>query len=372
MQVRILSSVEEICEITDDWNALWKQSDLAMPTLRAELLLAWLEDFAPSSRLRAITVFDGDRLAAALPLIDSFEGVRGKLRASKLGLIGELPNNYWTLAGDLMVDPECDFETAAEAMASVIDQLPWSLLMLRLVQVDRPAWRALLGAIRRRNLALHRYDMYEVGTIDFPDSAGSYFAERSRRHVKNMRRAERQLANRGDKALRYYDHLTSEEVESLLKEGFLVEDRSWKGRAGTSVVRARGIWDHYLKQAKLLASAGELRLAFLDCDGQAVAFEYGAQAKGRYFSPKAGYDEAFAECSPSQLLCNEIYSSMADASDPPVVDLVGPLNDAERKWTNGSYSLSSVMISTGSVVGSALLSAIVGVRKVRAKLRSRS
>ena len=39
------------------------------------------------------------------------------------------------------------------------------------------------------------------------------------------------------------------EVEPLLREGFEVEHRSWKGTAGSSVLSDAVMWQFYLRQA---------------------------------------------------------------------------------------------------------------------------
>ncbi len=63
------------------------------------------------------------------------------------------------------------------------------------------------------------------------------------------------------------------EIEELLATGFAIEDRSWKGAAGTSVLKNPHVYQFYLDQAKQLARDGQLELVFLNFQGQPIAFE---------------------------------------------------------------------------------------------------
>ena len=64
----------------------------------------------------------------------------------------------------------------------------------------------------------------------------------------------------------------------------------------------RAFWRLSLRQSRQLAQWGQLELAFLECGEQAVAFCYGLTAKGVFHSLKIGYDPAYADCAPGQLL----------------------------------------------------------------------
>lgn len=361
LQLRTLSSAEDLRRVGAAWDDLWERSDAALPTLKSELLITWLEDFAPRSRLHVLTVSADSRMVAALPLIDLDRG--GPLR------LGALPKNDWSNSGDLMLDPSVDSVVVADVLVDALRSLPWSLLLLRQVDLDRPAWRAVLASAERKGLAVRRYGMSEVGTIRFPRDADAYLAGRSRRHLKHMRRMERRSDAAGGRGLRIYDSLKPDDVEALLRAGFEMEDRSWKGRAQSSVLRTPNMWRHYLRQARLLAASGQLCLVFLECAGKGIAFEYSFLAKGHYITPKAGYDEAFRDMSPGQLLCFDLYRYMADCAASPVVDLVGPLNDAERCWINDRYRLETLLIAPRSWRGRILTFGVYSMLASRRTLR---
>ena len=357
LELRTLATPEELRCLGAAWDDLWERCDLALPTLRSELLLAWLGDFAPQRRFRALTVGDGSRLLAALPLVDLGHGGRWG--------IGALPNNYYSSSGDLMLDFSSDPSACIDLLVEGLKGLPWSLLLLRQIRAERSPWRSLWASAKASGMAVHRYDVYRVGTIRFPEDAAAYLAERSKRHRQDMRRAQRKIDQAGGRRLRIYDALEPDEVEPLLRAGFEIEDRGWKGRAGTAVLRSPVLWEHYLRQARLLAASQQLCLVFLEHAGQSIAFEYSCLAKGHYFTPKVGYDEEFAQFSPGQLLCHDLYHQMAESTDSPVVDLIGPLTHAERQWNTDEYQLETVMVAVRPVRGRVLSAILRGLRWLR-------
>jgi CelD/BcsL family acetyltransferase involved in cellulose biosynthesis len=363
LELRTLVTPEELRRLGAAWDDLWERCDLALPTLRSDLLLAWLDDFAPQRRVRVLTVGDGSRLLAALPLVDLGHGGRWG--------IGALPNNYYSSSGDLMLDSSSDTSACIDLLVEGLKGLPWSLLLLRQIEAERPPWRSLWASAKASGMALHRYGMYRVGTISFPQDAATYLAECPKRHRQNMRRAQRKIDQAGGRRLRIYDALEPDEVEPLLRAGFEIEDRGWKGRAGTAVLRSPALWEHYLRQARLLAASQQLCLVFLEHAGRPIAFEYSYLAKGHYFTPKTGYDEEFAHFSPGQLLCHDLYHQMAESTDSPVVDLLGPLTHAEQQWTTDDYQLEMAMIAVRPLRGRVLSAVLRGLRRLRkAELRT--
>src|SRR5207253_356931 len=82
-----------------------------------------------------------------------------------------------------------------------------------------------------------------------------------------------------------------------------IENAGWKGEAGSSL---RHVSDEYRRYyagfLALLAKRGDLSLYFLDLNGAAIAGVFGYREGDVFHWFKTGYDEAFAEYSPSNLL----------------------------------------------------------------------
>jgi CelD/BcsL family acetyltransferase involved in cellulose biosynthesis len=71
---------------------------------------------------------------------------------------------------------------------------------------------------------------------------------------------------------------------------------------------------------------------FLRLDGRAIAFQYGLLVDRRYYLLKPAYAEDLAECSPGQLLMEEVLKDCI-ARELEEFDFLGPDMPWKRDWT---------------------------------------
>jgi len=332
-----LENSDDLRRAAPRWDDLFLRSETALPTLRAEQIALWLASFASHERFRALVVEDEGRLVAGLPLVDR--------RRARMFKTSSLPTNLWSASGDLLLDPLCDVVRATDLLAEGIQRLSSTLCWFDLVPLGMPRWQALLAALDRRGLTTSIQALYTIGQIEIGGDWAAYEASRSRNHRQQMRKLARRLDRQGETYLRRYSQCDRGELPALLKRGFEVEDRSWKGTEGTSVLRTPGGFEFYLRQAELLNSRGELQLVFLEHAGRPIAFEYGWLAKQTYFSPKVGYDDEFAAFRPGQLLRMKLYEEFHALGDCRRVDFLGPLSEATARWSNADYEISRLVIA---------------------------
>lgn len=340
VQLITLHSTAELLRSAAPWDDLWLRSETALPTLRDEQVALWLDSFSPGLRFCALVVEDAGRYVAALPLVE-----RRRMRVLKTG---SLPTNLWSASGDLLLDPQADVARATDLLAEGFRGLPWPLCWFDLVPLGMPRWQALLAALERRGLATSAQPLYTIAQIEIEKDWTTYEASRSRNHRQQMRKLARRIEREGETRLVRYANCEPNRLEALLRRGFEIEDRSWKGSEGTSVLRTPGGFEFYLRQAELLNSRGELQLVFLEHAGQPIAFEYGWLAKQTYFSPKVGYDAAFASFRPGQMLRMKLYEQFHAEHDCRLVDFLGPISDATARWSNRRYEISRLLIAGAS------------------------
>jgi CelD/BcsL family acetyltransferase involved in cellulose biosynthesis len=141
----------------------------------------------------------------------------------------------------------------------------------------------------------------------------------------------------------------------LLRQLFTIEASGWKGRQGSAVLNAPDVWDFFLAQAQQLAADGELNLVVLEHSGRPIAFEYGWQANGVYFSPKVSYDEAYSAFAPGQLLRAMWLERITHDPRIEVVDFLGAACPATASWATDEYPMERVLISAGGPGASTLI-----------------
>lgn len=357
LELGYLRSADELCGVAPAWNALWQRSDVNTPLARAECVAQWLEHFGRGGEFLALVVKRGEAFLAALPLV----GPRSAWFHSR----GGLPANHWSLCGDFLLDGADDEAAVCQLLAEGLNQAPWPLVCLAPVAYTARRWRLLAAATAGRGLMTLAVDCDGVGQVRLDGSWQNYLAGRSGNHRRYLQKARRRAERAGELSLEVHTQAPAAEIEALLRRGCEIEDRSWKGAAGTSILRSPRIFECYVEQAKRLAESRHLQLTFLRHCGRPIAFEYGCRAKRTYFSPKVGYDEAYARFSPGQLLRALLFERFFAAGELDLVDFWGPLSDATAKWTTDPYRVGKLWIAPRRPFSRLLLAGYAALRPAR-------
>jgi len=338
-----IESVGALRDAAPQWDDLWWRSDVARPTVRAELLAQWVEQFAPGARLHALAVEEEGRLVAALPLVPSL-----KFRWLKMA---GMPSNEWSPAGDLLLDAAADAESALDLLVAAMRQLPWRLLWLNHVPLAAPRWQALAEAAGRARVSTDWHEHRQEGRIEIRHDLQAFDAGLSKKHRTKMARCTRRIAERGEVRLEVMPRFEPGEVEPWLRRALEIEDRGWKGESGTSVLRSPGMFAFYLRQAQTLAAWGQLELAFLYCGEVPVSFIYGYAAKGVAHWQKIGYDPQFAACTPGQVLQWHLLRRFQEQPEREAVDTMGPVDRALAQWRPVLCPVGRLAIGPGRLLG---------------------
>jgi len=358
-----LQSIAELRTEAVQWDDLWQRSPTTLPATRAQTAALWLEHFTPGRPLCVLAVEDQGQWVGLLPLVQR--------RLARAVRTATLPNNGWATSGTLLLDPNADSTGTLDCLARAVRDLPWALLWLDEVPLQSPDWQALARSLRAWGCSVHEHPCYQVGRLRIGRDWQSCRAGWSRRHRQQMAAAARRLARKGDVELKVFTRLASHEIEPHLRRAFELEDRSWKGPAGTSVLSTKGMFAFFLRQAQQLAAWDQLELSLLFCGSRAVAFGYGQRAKGVYHSCKVGYDPEFADCSPGQLLRYYMLERFYGLPEYHTLDFQGPLSDAHARWQPQTYTVGRLAVGLPGLRGRVLVGAYrhvwPWVRRLRAK-----
>jgi CelD/BcsL family acetyltransferase involved in cellulose biosynthesis len=329
------------------WNDLWQRSEVTSPTVRAESLQNWLQSFAPGAEFRAVVVEQQDQFAAALPLI--------KRRWARLVSAGSLPANAWSSTGDLLLDPRADVPTVLASLASALDRLGWPLFRLSLVRSEAAAWRQLRHTLLEAGWGVECRPSFDVTFIPIAETWESYRQSWSKNHRHRIGGRLRRLNEQGEVRLNRLVPASLAEAQPLLERAMRIEDGGWKGREGTSMLRSPGIADYLQRLAALLVPRKELEFAFLELDGEAIAFEILFHAKGVLHSYKVGYDERYQWYDPGHLLMHELLCEAWRTRRCTGYDCFGPNTVGLRRWRGTTYQVSQLVFAPSRWLGRALL-----------------
>ena len=358
MELRIIDSLDDLASSAESWNDLWQRSDTASPSARADQLALWVETFAPTARFSALMVEDAGRLVAALPLI--------RRRVKKVVAVGALPSCEWTSGGDLLVDPHCDVKSALDVLARGAADSRWPLLWCDDVPRDEPRWQQLAAALSRAGWSVNFRDQFKTAQTVINHDWASYEAGLRGDFRRARKRYARRLEELGKTELIVKRPTQPAEVDELVRIAFEVEDRSWKGPAGTSVLKNDGMLAFFQRQARLLAAQGQLEIVFLEHQRTPIASIYVWASKGMRFTAKVGYDEAFRQFGPGQYLMMRYLERLHADPHCRIVDYWGPLMQWSLDWSTRVYITARLVAAPPRLHSRGLLFAYSRLKRRRA------
>jgi CelD/BcsL family acetyltransferase involved in cellulose biosynthesis len=336
--------VDSFDSLTSEWSALADRLGAA-PYLYPGWHRAWQAAFGGGA-LRILAARRGAHLVGVLPM----EVRHGGLSA---------PTNAHTPGFDILALDE----EAARALAGALFETGRPHLSVHPVDADGQALRALAAAATAHGYRTLVQPTGRAPYLRLAEDIRGHESALSRNLRHDVRRRFRRLCETGSVSVEVSDGRAR--LEDLLREGFDVEAKSWKGRRGTAIAARDDTTRFYRGLAQWAAEAGWLRLAFLRLDGRAIAFQFDLEPGLHYYSLKIGYDSAFERFSPGKLL---LYTMVARAvaRGLPAFELLGSDEPWKERWTDSSRAQVSFRAFSPSATGRLAESTFVhGKRIVR-------
>lgn len=311
--------------LAGEWDSLVERT--AAPVfMRHAFLRIWLDNFSRENPVRVLLARDHvGNLRAALPLMSQ--------RSNLYGMpVLELTSatNPHSCRFDLLAEEP---ELAGELFWRYLERDDcWDVLRLGDVPEHGNAERLFEAAQARGNPTGTWQSLVSPYFLLQPhegeDALGIQATSKFR---GNLRRRRRKLEARG--RVSYERLVGGDDLWESLEEGFALEESGWKGERGTAINKSPETRGFYLELARSFARRGGLSLSFLRLDGRAIAFQFALEEAGTYYLLKPGYDETLGDCSPGQLLMDEV---VRDATSRGLrwFDFLGPDMTWKRDWTN--------------------------------------
>jgi CelD/BcsL family acetyltransferase involved in cellulose biosynthesis len=363
-----LTSIDDLRRAAPAWDDLWWRSDVSSPTARAELLAQWLERFAAKRDFHAFVVEEDGRWVAALPIVG--QRLMGVLP------VGALPCNPWSPCGELLLDPAADTAAALDAILAAAGTESWQWLWFNDTVLHSSRWRAFVQACDRVDIVSATHERYPVARIEICRDWDYFLKNLSRAHRQATSKAVRRLNDEGRLQFELQSRLEPGDVKPWLEKVFDVENRSWKGNEGSSVLSTPGMFEFFLAQAQQLARWGQLEVATLELEGHLLAAMYGFSAKGIFYAHKIGYDPQFAHFSPGQVMFWHILEKLHAEGQWQAIDCIGPVTEAISRWRPATYSIGRVVAAPQRLVGRMAMHAYKNwwpaVRRLRKSLTSKA
>ncbi|MBM3308361.1 MAG: GNAT family N-acetyltransferase [Candidatus Eisenbacteria bacterium] len=253
------------------------------------------------------------------------------------GRVVEFPVNFLSLRGEALVS-ECDAPAFLGAALGHLRRRGVAAA-LRSVPRDSPTYGALSACRDAGYLPLETPGRVSPH-VDIAGSWDEYLASRPRKVTheweRKLRKAEREAG------FVFRELAPDTDLDALVAGFVAVDARSWREGEGTSI-GGRGAEGFYGDVTRVLAGAGRLSCFWLEVDGRAVAFVYGAVFGGVYYALKTSFDEAFSKLSPGVVLFHGAIRRAFEAGLSRF-DFVGETARWKEEWATGRREHASVVL----------------------------
>ena len=281
----VLECHDSLAPLADEWEALVARVG-ATPFVNPGWFDAWWRAFG-RGRLQVFALRRHGELAAVLPV-----AVRRGMRRSL--------TNWHT--PELEV-PAADPASRRALLQQVLEttRTPLELGMLTSGLADADDFDT---AARKQGLRMLRRTIEYSPYVTIEGDYEAYEKTLAQRRRSELRRRRRRLSERGELTFEIADGKAG--LDALLAEGFAVEGSGWKTEEGTAILSRPDTEAFYRYVAQWAAPRGSLRLAFLRLDGKPIAFHFTIEEGGSAYQLKGGYEPAFREFAPGQLLVQDM------------------------------------------------------------------
>ncbi|MGE0408053.1 MAG: GNAT family N-acetyltransferase [Amphiplicatus sp.] len=191
------------------------------------------------------------------------------------------------------------------------------------------------------------------------------------RRKSDFRRMRRKAEAMGAVTMEFLSP-NAEEAGALIEEAIAVEAGGWKAKAGSALLFDAKALAFFRLYARLAGEAGLLRLSFLRIDGKAAAAQIAVEYENALWLLKIGYDDAYKDCSPGNLLLLETVRRAAKQG-LLAVEFLGKSAPWTALWTKQERANIRLRVYPFNAPGAAAFvfdAGAAGYRRIRAKFGS--
>ena len=309
-------SPDELANHAGAWAALLLRSPYASPMVSYPQISAFLETQVQNTEAwLCLFAYEGETLVGVLPLIAARSiGIPGLT-----ALLMKTPYNNLHTSGVGCLMPE-GREEIFDILVSYLNRMPgkWPVIRMReLLEVD-PTVRCLdrAGTHLRGVLTPCGRENHIV----VPENYEAYHAGMSSNFKRQLKRGRRKLTDLEDVHFRCNE--TTRSSTENLKRFKEVEDKGWKGAGNSSIKADARNSRMYALAAERFQKEGWMEWNFIESGETTIAAHFGVRIHRTLFLLKICYDEEHADCSPGNLLIENVVQQACETRDLDEINCV--------------------------------------------------
>ena len=293
MFVTVVTNFQELYDIESDWDSLAR----GVPFRTREWLHSWWRHYGRLGQLFTPVVFnDEGELIGALPLYLSRSTRHGSV-LRPMGS-GEVCSDYLSLLCQ-PADEALIVETISDFLCDDA-ALRWDLLQWDGVDPEDSALLKLADALELRGHLVHRRESHRCWRVHLPETWEDFLAVLSKSHRKQLRKLDKRVLST-DRA-RLHCVQSSEDLEQAWNILVDLHQKRWTELGEPGCFASEHFKAFHHEACYWLLSNRQLRLYWLELDGQPVAAEYQLAGGGITYCYQSGLDPDQIDENPGQIL----------------------------------------------------------------------
>lgn len=303
-----LLPLQEVSGVEDAWTDLYRNLAEENPFFAPGLLMPAFDAYA-DEKVRLGCVWDGDALVALLPVTEK-------------RFYARLPIRHWAS----WTHPHCYYGAPlirrgaeAPAIGGLVNLLcdgdaGRTFVRLALIDPRAPVCMAATASALAENRLVYEAGAVSRAALRAGASAEATIAVHVRKKKrKELGRLRKRLEEKGAVCFREFTH--ADDLEDWADAFLTLEDKSWKGRQGTSLKSTQRDADWFKKTLAGARDHAMLHFLRLDLDGRPIAMLTTLLSNGAGYSLKIAYDPEFARFSPGVMIKIEAMRSLLNRED---------------------------------------------------------
>ena len=296
MKIKVITTVEELELLKNEWNALLKNSYKDVVQLTHEWIITWWNSFGNGNQLNVIAVYDENgQLVGIAPMMRFNSRYRGvNITKTCLMANGQSPSSNFIVSK----------EKGAEIIKAILNYLKahsdTDIIELTKLDTNSRTYSIAFDYLNMNGNRIGIKGNTEAPFITINSDWNTFFNKKSQKFRKSLRNK----INRADKS----GDLSIEKIQinnsnhTVIQEMFAVSGKSWKKEIGTDLLSNPRSRNFYKEICDRLGPEGIISIWLLRKGATPIAFEFHLTYNNVVYPIRADYDESFKELSPGSVL----------------------------------------------------------------------
>lgn len=340
--VKVVSWIDDLANLRDDWDKLASKHGSYMPFLCFDWFQLWLHHFLKGKELCIVLLYEGHNLACIAPFLRKRERFKG-INVRKIELIGNVYSPFRYFLFDQLGN-----EQRAAYLSIILKFLAksysqWDFIDFSAIPGENRSFDVLKEATNKAGVSCSEYFSFGDWYLDdIAYSGDEYIANLPKKIRKDVPYCQRRLQKIGNLEFKLIRNQGS--IDDYMELYYWVYSKSWQRREGVGPTFHRDL-------AKLAAKNGWLRLGFLFLDGTPISAQFWMTCSNNSFILKTVYDQDYKKYSPGKILTAEMMKHVIDIDKVKTVDYVQGDEPYKKDWTPKRRERKGLLVFNDNIKG---------------------